>query len=120
MTKRGGVMKRMLASVLRAAVALALVSPTLGAGLTAHRDCPSEPVAGRLAFVNAMPDGACEHTGAGPCLTALGCVTPAPALTVAVTGLMVPSGSVALEPRQTPRFADLYSAGPPTPPPNHI
>jgi len=120
MTKRGGVMKRMLASVMRAAVALALVAPTLGAGLTAHRDCPTAPGAGRPAFVNAMPDAACEHTSAGPCLTALGCVTLAPALTVSSTGLMISSGSIALDPRQTPRFADLYRAGPPTPPPNHI
>jgi hypothetical protein len=114
MTKRGGVIKRMLASVMLAAVALSLVAPT-----TARRDCPLTSGA-RVAVVNAMPDGACEHTGAGPCLAALGCVTSAPALTVASTGLMVSSGSIALEPRQIPRLADLYRAGPPTPPPNHI
>jgi hypothetical protein len=120
MTKRGGVMKRMLASVILAAVALSLVAPTFGAGVTARRDCPLASGAGRVAFVNAMPDGACEHTGAGPCLATLGCVTPAPAITVASTGLIVSTGLIALEPRQTPRLADLYRPGPPTPPPNHI
>lgn len=111
--------RRVFASVTLAALVLSLASP-LVAGGAAARDCPLVPREGAPALVAGMDGGACEHTDAGVCLTALGCVTVAPAIQPAAAFLVTPTRLIALGAAPTPQVGGLDRTGPPTPPPNHI
>jgi hypothetical protein len=113
-------MRRVLASVVLAALVLSLVSPLLAGGAAATRDCPLVPGGGAPALVAGMDGGGCEHADAGPCLTALGCVTAAPAIRPAAALLLTPTRVIVLGAAPTPQVGDLYRSGPPTPPPNSI
>lgn len=115
-------LRRLFASAMLATLALSLVVASLSASLAGTRDCPLAPASDsrRAALVSAMPDGACDHSDVGPCLGALGCVTAAPALTLASRSLLVPAELIWVGIRSTPRLGDLCRAGPPTPPPNQI
>ena len=114
--------RRVFASAMLATLALSLVGASLSAGLAGTRDCPLAPASDshRAALISAMPDGACDHSDAGPCLGALGCVTAAPAIALMPTWLLVPAELISVGIGATPRLGDLYRAGPPTPPPNQI
>ena len=112
-------MRRVLASVVLAALGLSLVSPLLAGGV-ATRGCPLVPGGGAPALVAGLDGDGCEHADAGPCLTALGCVTAAPAIRPAAALLLTPTGVIVLGPAPAPQIGDLNRSGPPTPPPNHI
>lgn len=116
----GTEMRRVFASATLAALVLSLVSPLLSGGAAATRDCPLVPREGVPALVAGMDGGACEHTDAGVCLTALGCVTVAPAIRPAAAFLVTSTRLIVLGAAPTPQVGDLYHTGPPTPPPNHI
>lgn len=118
---RRATLRRVLASVTLAGLALSLAAPSLLAGGTSARDCPLAPATGSHGpvLVNALPEGDCEHTDTGPCVATLGCVTVAPAIALVPTLLVVPKDLIELAPRPAPHFGDLFRAGPPTPPPNH-
>ena len=120
--RQQAMLRRMFASAMLATLALSLVAPSLSAGLARSRDCPLGPAGDshRAALVSAMPDGACDHSDAGPCLGALGCVAAAPAIALVPTTLLVPAKLISVGIRSTPRLGDLCRAGPPTPPPNQI
>lgn len=115
-------LRRVFASAMLATLALSLIAPSLSAGLAGTGDCPSAPAGDsqRAALVSAVPDGACDHSDAGPCLAALGCVTSAPAMSLVPPSLFgrVELNSIGIG--LTPRLGDLWRAGPPTPPPNQI
>ena len=113
-------MRRVLVSVMLAALVLSLVSPLLAGAVAATRDCPLVPGGGAPALVAGMDGGGCEHADAGPCLTALGCVTAAPAIRPAAALLLTPTRVIVLGAAPTPQVGDLYRTGPPTPPPNQI
>jgi hypothetical protein len=113
-------MRRVLGSVMLAALALSLVAPPLAGGTAATRDCPLAPTSSTPALVAGMDGGGCEHADAGPCLTALGCVTAAPAIRPARAVLIIPTRLIVLGAAPTPRAGDLCRTGPPTPPPNQI
>jgi hypothetical protein len=117
---RGTERRRVLASVMLAALVLSLVSPLVAGGAAATRDCPLAPREGAPALVAGMDGGACEHTDAGVCLTALGCVTVAPALRPTAAFLATSARLIVLGAAPTPQVGDLYHTGPPTPPPNSI
>ena len=106
-------MRRVFASVMLAALVLPLVS-------AATRDCPLLPREGVPVLVAGMDGAACEHADAGVCLTALGCVTVAPAIRPAAPVLVATTRLIVLGAAPTPHVGDLYHTGPPTPPPNHI
>jgi hypothetical protein len=94
--------------------------PLAGAAI---RDCPPGAPRGGdsgSVLVAAMDGGACEHTGVGPCLTALGCVTAAPAIRPAAALLVTPARLLVLAVAPPPPVGDLSRARPPTPPPNLI
>jgi hypothetical protein len=112
--------RRVLPSVTLAALVLSLVSPLVAGGAAATRDCPLIPREGAPALVAGMDGGACEHTDTGPCLTALGCVTIAPAIRPAPAFLVTSTRLTVLGAAPTPRVRDLCHTGPPTPPPNSI
>ena len=78
------------------------------------------PGGGAPALVAGLEGGGCEHTDAGPCVSALGCVTAAPAIRPAAVLLLTPARLIVLGAAPTPQVGDLYRTGPPTPPPNHI
>jgi len=109
-------MRRVLASVMLAALVLSLRA----GGVAATRDCPLVPGGGAPALVAGMDGGGCEHADAGPCLTALGCVTAAPAIRPAAALLLTPTRVIVLGAAPTLQIGDLNRSGPPTPPPNHI
>jgi hypothetical protein len=113
-------MRRVLASVMLAALVLSLVSPLLAGGVAATQDCPLVPGGGAPALVAGMDGGGCEHADAGPCLTAFGCVTTALAIRPAAALLLTPTRVIVLGASPTPQIGDLNRSGPPTPPPNHI
>ena len=115
-------LRRVFAGAMLATLAVSLVAPWLSAGLAGARDCPPARTSDshHAALVSAMTDGACEHSDAGPCLGALGCVTLAPAIAIVPTSLLVPAELISRGILSTPRVGDLYRAGPPTPPPNQI
>ena len=112
--------QRILASIMLASFALSLTVPSLATGLAVSRDCPLAPTSGHQGsvVVNPMTDGTCEHTGAGPCLGALGCVTAPPVIAIVPTFLVVPNNLIVLVTRSAAPFGDLFRTGPPTPPPN--
>jgi len=112
--------KRGLASVVLAVVVLSFVTPPLAGGAAATGDCPLTPGGGGPVLVAGMDDGACEHTDAGPCLRALGCVTAAPAIRPTAILLVTPTRLIVLGAASTPQVGDLYRTGPPTPPPNQV
>jgi len=103
-----------------AGLALSFATPLLAGAAGAGRDCPLTPTGGVPALLAGMDGGACEHTDAGPCLAALGCVSAAPAIRPAAVPLVTPPGLIVVRTASTPRGGDIYQAGPPTPPPNHI
>lgn len=113
-------LRRVFAGAMLATLALSLVAPSLIAGPAAARDCPPARTSNshQAALVSAMAGGACEHSDAGPCLGAPGCVTAAPAIAIVPTALLVSADLIPVGIRSTPRVGDLYRAGPPTPPPN--
>jgi hypothetical protein len=113
-------MRRALASLMLTALVLSLVSPLVAGGAAATRDCPLVPRGGPPALVAGVDGGACEHTDAGVCLTALGCVSVAPAIRPAAALLITSTRLIVLGAAPTPRAHDLFRTGPPTPPPNHI
>jgi len=117
---RGTESRRVLASVALAALALALVAPLFVGGADAIRDCPLVPRGGAPVLVAGMDGGACEHADAGACLTALGCVTVAPAIRPAAPVLVAATRLIVLGVARVPHVGDLYHTGPPTPPPNQI
>jgi hypothetical protein len=116
----GTEMCRVLASVTLAALVLSLVSPLLAGGAAATRDCPLGPSEGAPALVAGTDGAACEHSDAGVCLTALGCVTVASAIQPEAAFLVTSPRLIVLGAAPTPQVGDLYRTGPPTPPPNHI
>jgi hypothetical protein len=103
-----------------ASIALFLVAPSLAATVGASGNCPLAPTGRGPVLTAGMDDAACEHVDAGPCVTALGCVTTAPAIRAAAALLVPPTGLLMLGAAPTPQVGDLYPTGPPTPPPNHI
>ncbi len=113
-------LRRLLASVTLAVVALSLVSPQVVGGRAATRECPLAPAAGGPALVAGMDGGACEHTDVGPCLTAFGCATVAPAIRPVAALFVTPARLIVLGASPATHFGDLYRTGPPTPPPNQI
>jgi hypothetical protein len=115
----GTEMRRVLASVTLTALVLSLVSPLLAGGAAAIGDCPLVPKGGAPALVAGMDGGACAHADAGVCLTALGCVTVAPAIRPAAAFLATSARVIVLGAAPTPRSYDLFRGRPPTPPPNH-
>jgi len=110
--------RRVLVSVTLAALVLSLASPLVAGG--AARDCPLVPREGVPALVAGMDGGACEHTDAGVCLTALGCVSVVPGIRPAAAFFIFSARLIVLAPRPAPHFGDLFRTGPPTPPPNLI
>ncbi len=94
----------------------------VGADVGATPGLSSHPLEGRrrAAIGAAMADAACDHTAAGPCMGALGCVTVAPAIANVPTTLVVPADLITFAIRPAPQFGDLFRTGPPTPPPNQI
>jgi len=112
-------LRRLLATLTLAVLALSLVAPPFTGGRAAAGDCPIAPGGGAPALVAGMDGGACEHTDAGPCLAALGCVAAAPALRPTATLLVSPTRLILLDAGPAPRIGDLHRTGPPTPPPNH-
>lgn len=120
MLMRRPTLRRLLASLTLASMALFLGAPLLSATRAPSGDCPPA-AAGRGPVLAAGMDGdACEHTDAGPCVTALGCVTIAPAIRPAPTLLVTSATLTVLGAAPTPQAGDLYRTGPPTPPPNRI
>lgn len=119
---RQSTIRRVLASVMLAALTLSFAASSAGAGWVAAQGCPPAPAnqSRGPALVAAMPDGMCEHLAAGPCLATLGCVTVAPAIALVPTLLVVPNSVIVLAARPAPHFGDLFRTGPPTPPPNQI
>ena len=118
---RGPIARRLLASVMLVGLSLWFALPPLAG--EAIRDCPPGAPRGGdsgSVLVAAMDGGACEHTRVGPCLTALGCVTAAPAIRPAAALLLTPTRVIVLGAAPTPQVGDLYRTGPPTPPPNQI
>jgi hypothetical protein len=110
--------KRALASVMLAVVALSLATPPHAAAGAA---CPeSLGAGGTSALVAAMDHGGCQHAGAGPCLTAVGCLSAPPVLRPATATLLSPLAVILTRPAAAPHYADLCRTGPPTPPPNSI
>ncbi len=107
--------RRLLASVMLGVVALSLAAPPHTGG------CP-EPAAtyGGPALGAAMDHGACQHPGAGPCLTAAGCVSAPLALRPATDTPLSSLPVVLTWAPAAPHYADLCRTGPPTPPPNAI
>ncbi len=118
---RQSTMRRVLASVMLAALTLSFGASSAGAWAAA-RGCPLAPATSSHgpALVAAMPDGVCEHTAAGPCLATLGCVTVAPAIALAPTLFVIPNSVIVVAARPAPHYGDLLRMGPPTPPPNQI
>ncbi len=112
-------MRRLLASGMLAAIVFSFATAPLASG-AAPTGCPLAPGGGAPQLVTGMDGGACEHTDAGPCVAALGCVTVAPAIRPAAVPLVTPPGLIVVRTASTPRGGDIYQAGPPTPPPNHI
>ena len=107
------IFRRVLASLTLGALALTWAPPP---------GCPVTPSrgGGAPAIGAAMADAACDHTAAGPCMGALGCVTVAPAIANVPTTLVVPADLITFAIRPAPQFGDLFRTGPPTPPPNQI
>ncbi len=109
--------RRLLASVMLGVVALSLAAPP-------HTGACPEPGATYAGPVVAaameMDHEGCQHPGAGPCLTAVGCVSAPPALRPAPAALLSPLAVILTRPAAAPHYADLCRAGPPTPPPNSI
>lgn len=112
-------MRRVLASVMLAALVVSLAAPLLAGGTAVSERCPLAPGGGAPQLDAAMGDGACEHTAPGPCVAALGCVTVAPAIRPTPTVLVTSTRLIVLGAAPTPQAGDLYRTGPPTPPPNH-
>lgn len=113
-------MRRVLASVMLAGLALSLVAPALAGG-TVATGCPLVPRDGGAPhLVAGMDDGVCEHTDIGPCVAALGCPTVLPAIRPSALQLVTPTRLIALGTASAPHGGDLYRTGPPTPPPNQI
>jgi hypothetical protein len=110
-------LRRLLASLTLAVLALSLVAPSLAGGRGATWDCPLAP-AGGPALVAGMDGGGCEHTDVGPCLTGLGCIAVAPAIRPAAASFVTPARLLALGAPPAPHLGDLYRTGPPTPPPD--
>ena len=112
--------RRVLEAFVLAAFAVSLVVPSLSAALAAPNDCPRAPAGGtpHSGIVATMPDGACDHTDAGLCLAAIGCLVPPTALGSAPTRLWVATHVVRMPAAAAPLFEDLFRAGPPSPPPN--
>lgn len=120
MTVTQGPIRRLLASVMLAGLALSYATP-LVAGGSASLACPLAPTkSGAPVLLAGMDDGACEHTDAAPCVSTLGCVTAAPAIRTLEVVLVVPTNLIVLGAPPAPRHGDLYRTGPPTPPPNQI
>jgi hypothetical protein len=109
-------MRRLLASVILAGLALSYATPVLAGS------CPLAPTtnSGAPVLLAGMDDSACEHIDAAPCVSALGCVTAAPALSSLDVLLVVPTNLIVFGAPPAPCHGDLYRTGPPTPPPNHI
>ncbi|MGH7522621.1 MAG: hypothetical protein ACREMI_15205 [Gemmatimonadales bacterium] len=116
MTVTQGPIRRLLASVLLAGLALSYATPLLAAA------CPLAPTtkSGAPVLLQGLDDGACEHTDAAPCVSTLGCVTAAPAMRSLKMVLVVPANLIVLVAPPAPRHGDLYRTGPPTPPPNQL
>lgn len=109
-------LRRLLASVMLVTVVASLAAPPHAmAGA-----CRENGAGGPPTLVAAMDHGACEHPGAGPCLLAVGCVNAPPALRPASATVASTLTAVLNRPVAVPQYADLFRAGPPTPPPNSI
>ena len=112
--------RRLLASLMLASMALFLVTPLLAATVVPSGDCPLAPT-GRGPVLTAGMDGApCEHVEAGPCLAALGCVGVPPVIRPAPLLLVNSSRMILAGVASIPHAHDLFRSRPPTPPPNHI
>jgi len=109
--------ERMLAGVMSASVVLSLLlAPLAGGQAGGSRDCPPAGDA-QTALVPATEHG-CHHADIAVCIAALACTGLAPALHPPVPSLAVASPQGLSAPVLTPRLADLFQLGPPTPPPN--
>ncbi len=113
-------LRRWLASITLAGLALSLVAPPLAGGTAATQGCPVAPRGGAPVLVAGMDGGACEHTDVGTCLTAFGCATVAPAIRPVAAFFVTPARLIVLGAPPAPHLGDLYRIGPPTPPPNQI
>ena len=121
MPVKQGPIRRLLASVMLAGLALSYATPLLVGGF-ASIACPLAPTTenGVPVLLAGMDDGACEHVDAAPCVSTLGCVTAAPAIRSLEVALGVPTNMIVLGAPPGPHRGDLCRTGPPTPPPNHI
>ncbi len=117
---RQSTMRRLLAGVMLAGLALSYGVPLLARG--ASTECPAALATGHRApvLMAGMDGGACEHTDAAPCMSTLGCVTVAPAIALAPTPFVIPTSVIVMAARPAPHFGDLFRTGPPTPPPNQV
>jgi len=109
--------RRLLASVMLVTVVASFAAPPHVGSCPE----PGTPFAGRtLVAAMDMDHGACAHPGAGPCLTASGCVSAPSALRSASAAVASRLTAVLVRPVAVPHYADLFRTGPPTPPPNSI
>ena len=114
-------LRRLLASVTLAVLALSFAAPLAGGAVRpASHSCPMAPTGGAPVLVAGMDGGACEHADVGPCLPGFGCVTVPPAIRPVAALFVTPARLIVLGAPPAPHFGDLYRTGPPTPPPNQI
>jgi hypothetical protein len=120
MLTRRSTIRRLLASLMLASIALFFMTPLLAATVALPGDCPPAPAGRGPVLVAGMDGAACEHTDAGLCVTALGCVSIAPAVRPAPAVLVNSPRLTVVGVAPIAPAGDLYRTGPPTPPPNHI
>ena len=109
--------RRLLASVMLVTVVASLAAPP-HAGACAE---PGTSGAGSvLVAAMDMDHGGCQHPGAGPCLTAVGCFSALLALRAGTDASLSACPVVLTRPAAAPHYADLCRTGPPTRPPNTV
>jgi len=99
---------------------LSAIGATLSSEISAAREhCPPTQSANASSLVADLGHIACAHPGLGPCLSALGCVTPLAPLGSAGPSFSAVSVTVGVAALAT-AHRDLFRTRPPTPPPDLI
>ncbi len=111
-------MRRLLAGFMLAGLALTYAAPL--SAQSAAAACPLAPDGRNSVTVTAMERGSCGHSDAAACVTALGCIAPAPAIQAPGAPVVVSDSPLITVAFPASCFGDLYHTGPPTPPPNLI
>jgi len=114
---RGGMARRLLASVVLASVTVAF-APPLRHEHASSPDCHNPATAGAMASLTEASDGACEQMPLGACAAMVACASVAPAVLSTSLLVAIPAALGVVAVASSSTLHGRLALGPPTPPPN--